>query len=177
MSLAVCSATWISALMIASGVAQLVAGIGDEGALVLERVLRATEHRVQRVAEPGDLVVGGRDRQSRTARAGFDRTGASGHRLDRAQRRRGREVARQAREQQRDRDADEQLPAELATASSRASSDCPTTMIESPDRVASSRVERVLVADPRVELERVLGARSRAARGSAAASTATPARR
>ena len=42
------------------GRAQLVAGVGDEVALALERAAEAIEHLVQRFAEPADLVAGGR---------------------------------------------------------------------------------------------------------------------
>ena len=38
--------------------AQLVTGVGDEGALVLKRLAEPLQHLVQRVAQPRDLVVG-----------------------------------------------------------------------------------------------------------------------
>ena len=86
--------------------AQLVAGVGDERALALERLLEPREHLVERRPEAADLVVGRADRQARARLVGPDRGGAAAHPLDRAQRGGGRPVAGQRREQQRDRPAD-----------------------------------------------------------------------
>ena len=44
--------------------AQLVAGVGDELPLAVERPPQAIEHVVERLAEPADLVVGGGQRQA-----------------------------------------------------------------------------------------------------------------
>ncbi len=65
--------------------AELVAGVGDEAALVLDSRLQAREHLVQRPGEAGDLVPGGRHGQpARLAR--IDGFRASAQELDRSER-------------------------------------------------------------------------------------------
>ena len=77
--------------------AQLVAGVGDEGALVLQRLAEALEHLVQRRAEPSDLVVGRRHRQALVGLGGGDLRRPRPHRLDRLAAPRRRPRRRRAR--------------------------------------------------------------------------------
>ena len=88
--------------------AQLVARVGEEAPLVLERGVQASEHVVQRRREPRDLVAGGRDGQP-CGRRCRDRRGAPAHRLDRAQRRRGQPVAGGRREREADEAAEKEI--------------------------------------------------------------------
>jgi hypothetical protein len=73
---------------------QLVAGVRDEPALVRERLAQAHEHRVERLAEPADLVVRGRQREPLVG-VERDRLGAAADRLDRSQRGGGQPVPEQ----------------------------------------------------------------------------------
>ena len=74
--------------------AQLVAGVVDEAPLVLERLLQRRQHLVQRVPEPGDLVVAVRgDVEPDAGRPGGDVVGLSAVPLDGPQRRLGQPVA------------------------------------------------------------------------------------
>lgn len=91
-----------------------MAGVGEELALAREGELEPGEHRVERVAEPGDLVAGGRDGKPLAGRLGRDagRTGA--HRLDGTERARRHAVAGQRGEQEGRRSPEEQEGDELA---------------------------------------------------------------
>ena len=92
---------------------QLVARVGDEPPLVLERRLEPSEHVVQGRCEARDLVAGGWNRQA----AGHGRShrgGAAPHRLDRAKRRGGEPVSRERREQERERRREQELPQQAA---------------------------------------------------------------
>ena len=83
---------------------QLVARLGDEAPLTLERRLEPVEHRVQRLAEPRDLVVARGGSGSRRPGSAAEIAAASApHRLDRAQRGRRQHVAEQRRQHERDR--------------------------------------------------------------------------
>ena len=113
--------------------AQLVAGVGDEGALVLQRVAEPVEHLVQRLPEPRDLVAGGGDRQALVRRGGRDLRGPRAHRLDRAQRRGGDPVAGdRGEEQRRPAPPISSSCARSVSDSSRASVEVPTTTIRLP---------------------------------------------
>jgi hypothetical protein len=83
-----------------------VAGVGDERALAGERRVQPGQHPVERDAEPGDLVLGGRHRQPPLGLAGGQLRRAPAHPLDRAQRRGGDRVAGERGDQQRQRAAD-----------------------------------------------------------------------
>ena len=85
---------------------QLVAGVGDEAALALERAAQALEHLVQRLPQPPDLVVRRRQRQPVVAVAQRHLSRAPAHRLDRPQPGGGKPVAEQRRDQHGDRPAD-----------------------------------------------------------------------
>ena len=89
-----------------------MAGVRHERPLALERRLDAVEHRVERRAQPPDLVVGGRHGQPRSRLGRLDLRRAGAHALDRPERRGGGAVARERGEQQRDRPADQQQRAE-----------------------------------------------------------------
>ena len=88
---------------------QLVARIGDEAPLALDRSLEPSEHLVQRLAEPRDLVARGRQRETPPQLRPRDRRGLGTHRLDGPQRRCGEQVAAERDEEQHDRRHDEQL--------------------------------------------------------------------
>ena len=66
--------------------AQLVGGVGDEPVLLLDAVLDAVEHRVQRGGEVGDLVAGARHDEAVLEPVEVDGRCARGHAVDRAQR-------------------------------------------------------------------------------------------
>ncbi len=85
-----------------------MAGIGDEGALVLERLAEPLEHLVQGVAKSGDLVVARRYRQTAIGLRRRDLRRPRAHRLDRLQRRGGNPVGGERGEQERDRTAEQQ---------------------------------------------------------------------
>jgi hypothetical protein len=86
--------------------AQLVAGVGHEALFALERRAEAIEHRVQRLAEPADLVVSGREREPLTVVSQRDQVGAPAHRLHRPEARTGQGKAEQRRGSDRQRCAD-----------------------------------------------------------------------
>jgi hypothetical protein len=88
--------------------AQLVACVGDEGPLVLEGFAEAQEHRVQRLPQPGDLIVGRRHRQALVGLGTRDLRGPRSHRLHRAQSCPSDAVRGQRGEDERDRATDEQ---------------------------------------------------------------------
>src|SRR5581483_3960179 len=88
---------------------QLVAGVRDEAALALETRLEPAEHLVQRLAQALELVAGRRHGQPLAWCLGGDRRRTSAHRLDRAEREAGEQVAGPGREEERDRPCDQQL--------------------------------------------------------------------
>ncbi len=94
--------------------AQLVAGVVDEAALALERRLEPGERLVEGLAQPPELVGRRRDRQPLAGVGRGDRRRAPPHRLDGAQRGRGRAVAGERGQQQGDRAADQQQRGEPA---------------------------------------------------------------
>ena len=67
------------------------------------------EHRVQGLAEPVDLVLRLRERQTLPRPLAGDLVGAASHRLDGSQRRGRKDVARDGREEKRERTDDEEL--------------------------------------------------------------------
>jgi hypothetical protein len=89
--------------------AQLVAGVGDEAALAIERLLEPVEHLVERDREVLQLVAGARDRKPLPGGVAGDRLRAAAHRFDRAQRHAGEGVACERGEGERQRAADDQL--------------------------------------------------------------------
>ena len=91
-----------------------MARVGDEPSFALEAVLEPCEHRVERDAEPGDLVASRRHGQPLVERAGRDLVRPAAHRLDRAQCGAREQVGAERREQQRDRAADEERGTEAA---------------------------------------------------------------
>ena len=93
---------------------QLVARIGDEAALSLECRLQTGEHRVQRLAEPAQLVFRRRQRQPPARLGRGHRLRLAPHRVDRPQRRGGEEVAAHRREQEGERPHDQQLRQQAA---------------------------------------------------------------
>src|SRR5439155_14258056 len=64
---------------------QLVARIGDETPLSLQRRLQPGEHLVERLTQPRDLVLGACDGETLGESVGRDRRCACAHALDRAQ--------------------------------------------------------------------------------------------
>ena len=64
---------------------QLVAGVGDEAPLSLQRRFQPAEHLVERLAQSCDLVPGGRDGETLGEPLGGDRCRAAAHSLDRTQ--------------------------------------------------------------------------------------------
>ena len=88
-----------------------MAGIGDEIALALERLLQAIEHLVQRLAETLHLVAGGRHGQPFARRLGADHRGPPPHRLHLTQGEAGQQIPDPAGEDQCDRTRDEKLVA------------------------------------------------------------------
>ena len=91
-----------------------MARVGDEAPLSLEAVLESREHRVQRLAEPRDLVVGRRHGKALVERSRRDVGRAAPHRLDRPERRAGEEIAAERGEDEGDRPADQEGGAEAA---------------------------------------------------------------
>ena len=89
---------------------ELVARVGDEAALVLERRLEPLEHVVQRLGEPRDLVLRRWHGQPAARGRGGDGARLAPHLFDRAQGRAGEHVPGERREQECERRADEQLP-------------------------------------------------------------------
>ena len=98
-----------SALRIASGVRSSWPGVGDEGALPLERRLEPVEHGVQRLAQAVDLVVRAGQGQAPARLGGRDRGGLRAHRLHGAKGRRGEPVPEERGEDERGRPDDEEL--------------------------------------------------------------------
>ena len=95
--------------------AELVAGVVDEPAFALEGVLERREHVVERVPEPGDLVVAvGRHVEAQAVRAAGDLLGAPAVPLDRAQRRPGEEVPHHRGHDERGDPGQHQLQEQLA---------------------------------------------------------------
>ena len=88
---------------------QVVARVGDEAPLPREPRLEPGEHRVQGLAEPVDLVVRLRERETLPRPLAGDLVGAAPHRLDGSQRRGREEVARDGRDEKRQRTDDEEL--------------------------------------------------------------------
>ena len=91
---------------------ELVAGVGDEVALAVDRGLEPVEHLVQRLAEPFELVPGRRNGKPLTGGVGGDGRRPPAHRLHLLQRQTGEEVAREGSEDQRNRSRDQQLVTE-----------------------------------------------------------------
>ncbi len=87
---------------------QLVAGVGDEGALVLQRLAEPFQHLVQRRPQASDLVAGRRHRQALVGLGAGDLRRPRPHRLDRVQRRGGDPVGGERGEDQRHRAAEQQ---------------------------------------------------------------------
>ena len=86
--------------------AQLVARVGDEAPLALERAAQPVEHVVERLAQPPDLVAGGREREPLVARRERHLGGAGAHRVDGTERRAGQHVAEQRSDEDGQRAAD-----------------------------------------------------------------------
>ena len=87
---------------------ELVAGVVDEAPLALDRRLEPGEHRVQRLREPGELVVASPRGKPLGEVAGGDELGALTHLLDRPQGGGDRRVAGERGEEQGDRAADQE---------------------------------------------------------------------
>jgi len=85
--------------------AQLVARLGDEAALALERATEALEHVVERRSEPEYLVARRRQRQLVPGVGEREPLGATAHRLDRREPRGREPIADERGEQDRDRAA------------------------------------------------------------------------
>ena len=124
--------------------AQLVAGVGDEAPLALVGAPQPVEHRVERLAEPADLVVRGRQRQRLGVAVERDAAARRAHRLDRAQPGRRQRVAEQRTTSTAIGPPIANERASPASVSSRSSSDCPTTTIV-PRRAARRARARVAV--------------------------------
>ena len=86
--------------------AQLVARVGHELPLAVERATQPAEHLVERLAEPADLVVGLGKGQGFVGAGQGHLLRAAPHRLDGPQRRGGQHVAQQRSEQDRHGPAD-----------------------------------------------------------------------
>jgi hypothetical protein len=89
-----------------------VARVGDEAPLAHDCVVEAVEHRVEGLAEPADLVAGGRHRKPCVRVPIGDRRGTRPHPLDRPQRCCYRRVGRERRERERDQPAEHQRRAQ-----------------------------------------------------------------
>ena len=81
---------------------------------MLERRLESVEHVVERDGQRGDLVAGRRHGQPASRAVGRYRSGATPHRLDRAQRSRREAVAGEDREQKGGGGGQEKLAAQTA---------------------------------------------------------------
>jgi hypothetical protein len=89
-----------------------VARIRHEPALASQAVLDPRQHRIEGLAEPGDLVAGRRHRQPLVQRGRGDLRRAASHRLDRPQRGAGQQVAGERCQHEGKRPADEEGGAE-----------------------------------------------------------------
>ncbi len=91
-----------------------MARVSDEPALPLEAVLESREHRVQRLPESRDLVVGRRHGKTLVERGRRNVGRASPHRLDRPEGRAGEQITAEGGEEEGDRPADQESRAEAA---------------------------------------------------------------
>jgi hypothetical protein len=89
--------------------AQLVAGVVDEAAFVLDRRLEPGEHLVQGLGEPRELVPALRNRQAGPGRRRTDRGSSPAHRFHRTKGGRGEQVAAERDDHERERTADHEL--------------------------------------------------------------------
>jgi len=86
--------------------AQLVAGVGDEPAFALQRVVQPVQQLVDGHAQRGDLVPGAGCGEASFGVVGADGGGLAAHAFDRAQRRGGEQPGSQAGQPDRDRPQD-----------------------------------------------------------------------
>jgi hypothetical protein len=89
--------------------AQLVARVGNEAPLPLERAFESPEHRVQRLSEASDLVARARQRQPPTRLGTGDHGRLGAHRLNWAKGGRRQGIAEQRGDEERDRPDQKQL--------------------------------------------------------------------